>query len=88
VARIGGVEREWAYEGATVRLRRLREEIEQIYRTFPELRGQRVKSAPAAVSRKRASPTAADRRKMSAGMRRYWARRKAEAKAKAAKHAG
>jgi hypothetical protein len=79
-----------ALEGAATRLQRLLGEMAQIYRLFPELKGQRpprlTNSAQAVSRRTRRPSTATDRRKISAGMRKYWARRKAE-QAKASRHA-
>ena len=76
------LQRKWALSGATVRLQELQGEIAEIYRVFPELRR---KAGPVA------SDTGAKRKfskkgkaAISEGMRKYWARRKAQA-AKAAK---
>lgn len=79
-----------ALEGAATRLQRLLGEMAQIYRLFPELKGHRpprpTNSAESVSRRPRRPSTATDRRKISAGMRKYWARRKAE-QAKASRHA-
>lgn len=67
---------EWARLGASARLREIESERAEILKLFPDLRtgrtGPRRKLTPAA------------RRKLSAGMRKYWARRKAAAASKAA----
>lgn len=77
-------ERQWALEGAQGRLTKLRTEIEEILRVFPELgRGGPKSREP---RRSRRAPTAAERKAISAGMRKAWARRKAE-QAKSGKHA-
>ena len=70
-------EREWARRGAAARLVEIEVERAAILRAFPDVRG----SAGLAVPRRRRrkiSPAA--RRAMSAGMRKYWARRKSQAK--------
>jgi hypothetical protein len=86
-------ETHWKRLGAAVRLREIQAETDAIYAAFPELRhGKSVAavevSAPAGSvgprGGRRLSPEA--RKRMSAGMRRFWARRKAAA-AKAGKAA-
>jgi len=75
-------QREWARLGARTRLQALEQERAAILKAFPDLR-----RAPAAIassvpgSTRRRFSTAAKRR-MSAGMRRYWARRRAEGRMK------
>jgi len=84
----------WARLGAAQRLRELDQERAAIFAEFPELRRAR----PGALAPGGASPIAAPRfkkkrkfseeakKRMSEGMRKYWARRKAAAKtAKGAK---
>jgi hypothetical protein len=67
--------REWARMGAAGRLLEIEKERLEILAEFPELKGQfRANGAP----RRTMSPET--RKKMSAGMRRFWARRKAAAK--------
>jgi hypothetical protein len=76
-------QREWARLGAHARLMAIESERVAILKAFPELaRGGAVHSANGLVLPKRRFSAAA-RRRMSAGMRKFWARRKAEAKAKA-----
>jgi hypothetical protein len=75
-------EREWALKGAGARLIEMDQEREAILRAFPELRragGREIAVVP--VRRTRPKLTAAAKRKLSAGMRKYWAKRKAQAAA-------
>ena len=76
-----GADRRAALKWAENRVREIREELDGLYRLFPEL-GGRLQSPDIvgrpAERRKRRPPTAADRRKISQGMRKLWARRKAE----------
>ena len=85
--------REYARRGAETRVNELTSELEQIYRTFPELRrgakkGTRGAAAAGAAvgvsTRRRRKPmTAAQKRAVSLRMKKYWAeRRKAQAKVK------
>jgi hypothetical protein len=67
--------REWALLGAQLQLVQLDRERAEILAAFPELRSQRR-------GRIRGPLTAAARRRLSAGMRRYWAARKAKGRAK------
>ena len=73
---------QWAKLGAAARLKELQEETAAIYRAFPELRRG---SAAAMTSSPRGKRTrrfsAAGKAAISEGMRKYWARRKAAAKA-------
>ena len=73
---------EWAKIGAATRLQQLEVERAAILKAFPELRRGTGRSGGGLGQRRQLSPAA--KRKLSAGMRRYWARRKADAKAKAA----
>jgi len=68
---------EWARIGAGMRLRELEVERAAILKRFPELRRAGVAAAGSRAGLRKLSPAA--RRKLSAGMRKYWARRKAEA---------
>jgi hypothetical protein len=72
--------RSLARRGAEVRLAELNEEIKAIHAAFPDLR----RGAPPASSRRRRKPmSAAQKKAVSARMRKYWAeRRKAQAKVK------
>jgi hypothetical protein len=67
---------QWARIGAEARLRELEEERASILAAFPELRGSGRVGARQ-TGGKRRTMSAAARRRMSAGMRKYWARRKA-----------
>ena len=71
-------QRHWAKLGAKTRLVELRQEISEILRAYPELRRESssVASGPGPRRRRRISPEA--RAAMSEGMRKYWARRKAQ----------
>ena len=84
------LQRQLAREGAATRVQRILTELAQIYQMFPELKGQEIPRGLAPVKpvgrRQRRPPTATDRRKISTGMRKYWARRKAK-QAKASRHA-
>ena len=80
----------WAKLGATVRLKEIQEELAAIYGAFPDLKGKRHVAPSATTSdghKKRGRFSAAGKRAISEGMRKYWARRKAKA-AKTAKPAG
>ena len=78
MAKRSNFQREWALRGAGARLAELSAESAAILRAFPELKraGAAAKIAGGRTSRPRRTITAAGRRAMSAGMRRYWARRK------------
>jgi len=68
---------EWARLGAATRLKEIQNETQDILAAFPELRaGSRVR--PDGMPRRTMSPEA--KKRMSTGMRRYWAKRKAAAK--------
>ena len=77
---------QWAKLGAAARLKEIQEELDSIYRAFPDLKGQRSLATSASSGRrqKRKRFSAAGKAAISEGMRKYWARRKA----KAAKAAG
>ena len=77
--------RRYAVDGARAALNRLRQEIQVIERTFPELvTAERRVGGVAATTRKRANRmSAAARKAVSARMKKYWAeRKKVVAKAK------
>jgi hypothetical protein len=79
------LEREWAHRGAIVRLQEIDRERSAIFSMFPDLRRGKpsVVADAAGAPRRRRTMSAAAKRSMSAGMRKYWAKRKAaEAKAK------
>jgi hypothetical protein len=64
--------REWARLGAQARLAEIEQERAAILEEFPDLRsGIQARPAP---PRRRLSPAA--RKKLSEGMRRYWAKQK------------
>jgi hypothetical protein len=70
-------QRYWAKLGAKAHLAELRQELAEILRTYPNLR--RAGSSPAGgfgKRRRHISPEA--RAAMREGMRKYWARRKAQ----------
>lgn len=77
---------QWALKGAAARLKEIDEELRAIFDAFPELRGSAkhlsvslpVVAAVGLKKRRTMSPEA--RKRMSAGMRKFWARRKAAAK--------
>ena len=68
--------RKWALLGAETRIRELTAEMAEIYRLFPELKRRRANSGAGGGAKRRTS--AAGRRAVSEGMRKYWARRKAK----------
>jgi hypothetical protein len=70
-------EQGWAKLGAATRLAELNRERAMILKMFPELRRGDV--SPSGRPKRRFS--AAARRRMSQGMRKFWARRKAAGKA-------
>lgn len=70
--------REWARLGAMARLEQLEQERRAILSSFPELRGaagRRKKGPGGSVPGRKLSPAA--KKRMSAGMRKWWAKRKA-----------
>jgi hypothetical protein len=79
------VQREWARLGAGTRLSEIDRERAAILKAFPELRrkGASAELSPSGKPKRRFS--AAARRRMSAGMRKFWARRRAAGKAGKAK---
>lgn len=70
--------KEWARLGALARLQEIEQEREAIVAAFPDLRskapGLRVSSDSVGTRRRTISPKG--RRAMSAGMRKYWAKRR------------
>ena len=71
------IERKWTRLGATARLAQIEHERNSILASFPELR-RKSESRPfpeGDYQRRTISPKG--RKAMSAGMRRYWAKRKA-----------
>jgi hypothetical protein len=67
----------WARLGAKTRLGELRQEISEILRAYPDLRRESSSVGGSRSGRRRhISPEA--RAAMSEGMRKYWARRKAQ----------
>ena len=69
----------WARLGAEARLQQLETERAEILAAFPDLKGGAV-VAPRRSTRVYGKLTPAIRRKMSTGMRKYWAKRKAAEK--------
>ncbi len=90
MARNLDLQKQWARVGAQARLKELLAETAEIYRVFPVLRRQKAGATVAAgttgTSKKRRF-SAAGKRAISEGMRKYWARRKA-LKARATKSSG
>jgi hypothetical protein len=80
------VRRDWARLGALARLQQIEEERFAILAAFPDLRRKRnlQRSASALVVRKPRTISAKGRKAMSAGMRKYWAKRRAEQRSKSA----
>jgi hypothetical protein len=73
-------QREWARMGALTRLQQLDEERARILAAFPDLRRKASVSPRSSVDlvvRKRRTISPKGRRAMSAGMRKYWAKRRA-----------
>lgn len=81
--RMMDLDRRLALIGAEARIQELQSEVSEIYRRYPELRGRRQPGTVphSSSSGKRRKTSAAGRRAVSEGMRRYWAKRKARAKA-------
>jgi hypothetical protein len=68
---------QWAKLGAASRLKEIEQERRDILAAFPELKGE-SSTRPDGSPRRTMSPEA--KKRMSAGMRRFWAKRKAAAK--------
>ena len=79
------VQREWARIGAGARLAEIDRERTAILKAFPELRRGGAAVTGGGEFTDTGKPkrrfSAAARRRMSAGMRKFWARRRAEGKA-------
>jgi hypothetical protein len=74
--------REWARLGARTRLQEIDRERAAILASFPDLRHARAQPGSGGL-RKRRKMSAAARRRQAAGMKKYWAKRKAaEAKSR------
>ena len=71
-------QRHWAKLGAKVQLSELRQQIAEILRTYPDLRHAERSPAGRPGSRRRRHISPEARARMSEGMRKYWARRKAQ----------
>lgn len=73
--------------GAAARIREIDEELKAIYEAFPQLKGasQNGLTGLASLGKKRRVMSPEARKRMSEGMRRFWQRRKATAKAPKAK---
>jgi hypothetical protein len=73
---------EWARLGALTRLQQIDQERQAILRAFPDLLRRRQKAArPNGQPKPRRRFSAAARRRMKLGMKKYWAKKRAEAKA-------
>jgi hypothetical protein len=70
------MQQSWIRAGAEARLGQILEEVEAIYRAFPELRSARKPSASAPAGGRRVF-SRKGKQAISEGMRKYWARRKA-----------
>jgi hypothetical protein len=75
------VQRQWARVGAGARLVEIERERAAILKAFPELRRPGAAAVLSATGKPKRRFSAAARRRMSAGMRKFWARRKAAGKA-------
>jgi hypothetical protein len=71
-------QRHWAKLGAKVQLSELRQQIAEILRAYPDLRHAESSPAGRPGSRRRRHISAEARARMSEGMRKYWAKRKAQ----------
>ena len=70
------MQQSWIRAGAEARLGQILEEIEAIYRAFPELRQRGRQTRPESAAGKRVF-SRQGKQAISDGMRKYWARRKA-----------
>jgi hypothetical protein len=75
-------QRYWAKLGAKMQLSELRQQIAEILRTYPDLRHAESSSAGTPGRRRRRHISAEARARMSEGMRKYWAKRKARKRQK------
>lgn len=80
MSKASAYERDWARRGAFARLQEIERERTDILAAFPDLRRGRPGGWSGPVSRPKRKISAAARRAMSDGMRKYWARRKAQSK--------
>jgi hypothetical protein len=80
VERVERQEREWAKLGARARLEQIERERRAILARFPDLLKDVVARRGPGGSRPGRKLSAAAKKRMSAGMRRWWAKRKATAK--------
>jgi hypothetical protein len=81
MAGVKSSQRDWARIGARTRLVAIEQERAAILKAFPELRrGPGALVSP--TGRPRRQFSAAAKRRMSAGMRKYWAKRRAEGRMK------
>lgn len=84
MAQNGKLERRYALLGAEARVKELEAELAEILRLFPDLRSRVDAARPVSSEGRKRRFTPAGKAAISAGMRRYWARKKAAA-AKAGK---
>jgi len=68
---------QWARLGAEARLQVIERERAEILSAFPDLRSGARPAKAGVPGKRRRTMSAAARRRMSAGMRRYWAKRRA-----------
>jgi len=68
---------EWARLGALARLEQIEQERLSILEVFPDLRRSALALSSSKPTRARRTISTKGRKAMSAGMRRYWAKRKA-----------
>ncbi len=82
IKRIVRVDRELALMGAEARVRQLQAQIQAIQRQFPELlRGRSLPTkSQLGAGRKKRVFSVKGKRAISAGMRKYWAKRRARGK--------
>ena len=78
-------QRAWALIGAGARLTEINRERAAILKAFPELGRKGAATEISASGKPKRRFSAAARRRMSAGMRKFWARRKAAGKVGKAK---
>lgn len=89
MAQTSNLRDQWAIKGAVARINEINAELQAIYHEFPELKGSKRAAASGtvgepAVSKKKRTMSPEARKRMSAGMRKFWARRKSAAKQKSA----
>jgi hypothetical protein len=71
---------EWARLGALTRLQQIDQERQAILRAFPDLKGRKGAANGATSPKPKRRFSAAARRRMRLGMKKYWAKRKTGAK--------